>query len=181
MKTFFQLKTIPRKQFTYFQLFFYLQFYATAILSCNCGNEISTVKNNLDYSDIVVSAVVLSKTVTADLNAFAKIEGDTNDYHYKLVKYPLKMVKLKITTLFKGQVSSDTLIIFTAINGAGCGVHFEIGKQYIIYGTNKDPFIRSNKLIRKSLNNNVYWTHSCTRTAPWHIEEETEIIKLTKR
>ena len=165
----------------YLATIFILQFCTTAILSCNCGNEISTVKDNINYSDIVVSGIVLSQTVTADLKAFATVVGDTNDYHYKLTKYPLKIVRLKIVTLFKGQVSSDTLTIITAVNGAGCGVRFEIGKHYIIYGTNKDSFIRSDKLIRKSLNNNVYWTHSCTRTAPWYCDEESEIIKQTKK
>ena len=165
----------------YLAIIFILQFYSTTILSCNCGNEFPTVKDNIKYSDIVVSAVVLSQTVTSDFSSFATIEGDTNDYHYKLTKYPLKIVRLKITTLFKGQVSSDTLTIFTAINGAGCGVRFEIGKQYIIYGTNRDSFIRSDKLFRKSLNNNVYWTHSCTLTALWHKDSEYQIINATKK
>jgi hypothetical protein len=139
------------------------------------------VKGNVEGSNLVVSATVISQTLTADLSNYVIIQGDTADFEYKFFKYPSRVVKLKVTKLFKGQMTSDTLTIITPPNGAACGVHFEIGKQYIIYGTTEDEINRSNNLVRKSANNNIYWTHQCSRTGPWHLDEETEILKLTKK
>lgn len=155
------------------------QLSATTLICCECEGE-STVKSSFEGSDIVVSAVVISQTVTSDLNKFTTIEGDTTIAFYKFFKYPSRVVKLKITNLFKGQVSSDTITIITPPNGAGCGVYFETGKQYIIYGTIIDEVYFTDKFKRKSTNN-TYWTHSCTRTMPWYQNEEDEIIKLTKK
>jgi hypothetical protein len=155
------------------------QLWTTALLCCSCDGE-STVKEGIEGSNLVASATVISQTITTNLQQLAIIQGDTTDFTYKLLKYPSRVVKLKITTLYKGQVSSDTIIIITPPNGASCGVHFEVGKQYIIYGTTQDEVNQSEKNARKSANNTIYWTHSCSRTSPWCKDEEAEIIKLTK-
>jgi len=156
------------------------QLWTTTVFCCSCEGE-STVKESIDGSNIVVSAVVISQTITDDLKQFAIIQGDTTDFMYKLLKYPSRVVKLKTITLYKGQVSSDTITIITPPHGASCGVYFEIGKQYIIYGTTQDEINHSQKFVRKSTNNNIYWTNSCTRTTPSYKDEEAEILKLTKK
>jgi len=150
------------------------------MLCCDCKGE-GTVEGSVASSNIVVSGTVLSITLTADLNNYVDIAGDTTDYHYKLLKYPSKVVKLKITTVFKGLVSSDTITIITPSNGAGCGATFQMNKQYIIYGTSNDQINSSTKFKRQSKNNNVYFTHLCTRTANWNKDEETEIELFTKK
>jgi hypothetical protein len=157
-----------------------LQLWATTLLCCDC-KEPGTVKQSIESSNIVVSGTVISIALTANLNNYIVIQGDTSDNKYKRLKYPSKVVKLKVTTLFKGQITSDTLTIITPSSGAGCGANFELGKQYIIYGTNEDHINYSTNFKCKAKDNNVYWTHLCTRTTSWSKDEETEILSFTKK
>jgi hypothetical protein len=105
------------------------------------------------------------------------VAGDTSDVHYKMSKYASKVVRLKIVTLYKGKTSSDTLTIITPATGAACGLYFENGKDYIIYGMTEE-LSSSPKFKRTALNNNIYYTHTCTGTAMFTKAEEGEIDKL---
>lgn len=157
---------------------FSLYFLTITSWACSCAGK-PDLKKSIEGSAIVVSAVVLSETIEADLQQFSVIEGDTNDIDYKFNNYPSKVVRLKVTKVFKGQVSSDTITVITAPDGAACGVHFQTGKQYIIYG--QAEVNASANAKRKAINNNVYWTHLCTRTGQWKKEEESEIKKLIRK
>ena len=159
--------------------FLFFHFITVTIFACSCAGK-PAVKASVESSAIVVSAVVLSQTITTDLNSVSTIEGDTNNLT-GIYEWPYRIVKLKINTVYKGQVSSDTLVIITATSGASCGVEFETGKQYIIYG--KEQYIVNDKPLfkRKPINNNVYWTSLCSRTCRWNKEEEFAIKKLISK
>jgi len=161
-------------------IFTLLLTWTSKISACTCKGE-STVKGSVDNSELVVSATVISQTVTADLSKYIIIQGDTTNYKYKLYKFSSRVVKLKVNKLFKGQLTSDTLTIITPPNSAGCGVYFEAGKKYIIYGSTTDEVTRSNNLVRQSADKNTYWTNKCTRTNHWCEGEETEILNCTKK
>lgn len=156
---------------------FLFQLSCPDVRGCSCKGT-GTVKKSVEHADLVVSAVVLSQTLTSDLRGVAIIQGDTTDQSYRFFKYPSRVVKLKVVKLFKGEMVSDTLTIITALNGAACGVYFEVGRQYIVYGTSEDELVRSNNLVRVSVDKSVYWTHKCSRTGTWSAEEEQELMDL---
>jgi hypothetical protein len=157
-----------------------LQLWTTILLCCDC-KEPGSVKQSIENSNIVVSGTVSSISLTADLNNYIVIQGDTTDNKYKRLKYSSRVVKLIVTTLFKGQITADTLTIITPSSGASCGANFELGKQYIVYGTNEDHINYSINFKCKAKYNNVYWTNLCTRTTSWDKDEETEILSFTKK
>lgn len=76
-------------------------------------------------------------------------------------KYQL-IIKLETDKFWKG-VSSKEIILSTAINGAGCGVLFEIGKKYLVYADQINGEISA---------------HLCTRTKP--LENNKDIKFLDK-
>ncbi|MBL7902064.1 MAG: hypothetical protein JNK73_08725 [Bacteroidia bacterium] len=150
------------------------------LFGCSCENW-PTVKNNIKSGDIVFSAIVISNTVTNDFGSQVVWIGDTTTFPVKLLRYPSRIVKLKMLTLYSGKASSDTITIITPFNNSGCGVDFQVGKDYIVYATYKDEVNISSKFNRQSKSNSTYFAHSCSRTALWTREEHDEINRLVKK
>lgn len=67
------------------------------------------------------------------------------------------------------------MTIFTGLGVADCGVAFEVGKKYIIYGKNESDFGNYPKAI------NIFWTNKCMRTKDYHKDEIDEIEKYIKK
>ncbi|MGZ4099940.1 MAG: hypothetical protein ACXVNM_13725, partial [Bacteroidia bacterium] len=70
--------------------------------------------------------------------------------------YPMYIIKLKLTKVYKGYSSSDTITIITGPNGASCGLNFDIGKNYIVYGFNDNRTISSKNYSIKTNDNKTY-------------------------
>jgi hypothetical protein len=60
-----------------------------------------------------------------------------------------KQVKVKVIESWKG-IASKNITIYTSIDSASCGVHFESGKEYLIYA---------------HLEDGKYTTYLCSRTS----------------
>src|SRR4051812_38481896 len=100
------------------------------VLGCSCENW-PTVKKSIKSANIVFSGQVISNTVTKDFGDQIIWEGDSTTFPVRLLRYPARVIKLKVLTLYNGNISSDTVTVITPFNGAGCGVDFQIGKDYI--------------------------------------------------
>jgi hypothetical protein len=150
------------------------------LLACSCSGE-SSVKDAAKYSEIVLNGVVLSKTITMDLLTYGvKVVGDPNLslYTSMLAKTPIAVFKIRVLKIYKGKSSADTISVITAASGASCGIPFQIGANYIVYGTTDESLMRSNSFRRSSTNNKTYWTHRCSRTSFYSKDEEKAIISL---
>lgn len=98
----------------------------------------------------------------------------------RLIGHYLTKVLVRVETIFKGQTTNDTLIIYTGLGGGDCGYIFEAGQKYIIYGATKSFF--GSFFKDKNIPNgpNVYWTNICTRTQEYNRAEIVELEKIMK-
>lgn len=142
-------------------------------IACDCIGEV-TVKDAVKSSDIVITGQVLTKEIitvkdTLDMGPYTT----TNSPQYDMTEARYTIL---IVHRHKGKFKSDTLTIITGTSGGDCGFLFEIGKKYIIYGSNE----RDNGFHKpKKLPNNDYWTNSCTRTVLYNEKEFQEIKNNT--
>ena len=110
---------------------------------------------------------------------FVTVQGDTTNSDYKFSKTPYRIAKLKVEKIFKGKQITDTITIITASDGRGCGSEFIVNQAYILHAQIIESLHYSSKYKIKP-KNNVYWTHVCSRTTPWTINEERAIQRLTQ-
>jgi len=140
-----------------------------------------TVAKSLFASDIVFSGEVLSVKISNKYDSLQiQVSGDTNKKQFNWKEIPVKVVMMRVSSIFKGEFITDTLTILTPPYSGSCGVSFQIGKKYIVYGTRTDEIFSGLGIERKALKNNAFWTHQCTRTQEWNMQEIDELIKLTK-
>lgn len=100
--------------------------------------------------------------------------ADTSDRsHFK--EMPVHCYKFLVKKVYKGKVTSDTVNIYTGMNGASCGWRFTLGERYIVYGDRQDYFYRLGYKCPKG--KNIFWTSTCHRTMPF---DEDEIAALKK-
>lgn len=154
------------------------------VFGCSCVGE-STVKGAYKNSDIVVSGQVRSTTDeylpdSASIKEMIALGIPVDKLDKRLNGYYLKKVLIRVDTVFKGQMTSDTLIIFTGVGGGDCGYRFKVGQKYIIYGNTKSYFADFSKNQDFPNGQNVYWTNICTRTQE-HNQTEIKELKKIKR
>lgn len=143
--------------------------------ACRCDGE-STVEVSVKYCAIVFKGNVISKTITSELSPYGvKISGDTTSSFFRWTKNPVAVFKIKADKIYKGISNSDTISVITPANEAGCGFEFQVGQQYIIYGTKNDEVLPGSSLKRFSTNNQTYWTNICHRTTQFFEAEEDDI------
>lgn len=158
-------------------IFIIIAFLLTGFLnksvSCSCIGE-STVKDAVKGSELVVAGQVLSKDIikthdTLDL-------GPNQQKDLPVFTKSEAIYKVLVLTKYKGKIKSDTLTIITGVGGGDCGYEFEVGKKYIIYGSN-EKHIGYGKT--QKLPSNTFTTDICTRTVSYNDKEITEIKKIT--
>jgi hypothetical protein len=72
-------------------------------------------------------------------------------------------------------MSRDTVEIYTGLGGGDCGVRFEIGKEYIVYGKKSTYFGQKNNDFTFPKGKNIFWTDICSRTTLKNSLETTAI------
>ncbi|HZF99857.1 MAG TPA: hypothetical protein VEY71_02595, partial [Chitinophagales bacterium] len=86
-----------------------------------------------------------------------------------------KKVTVKLNTLYKGELRTETVEVITGLGGGDCGFNFEKGKEYVIYADFKTQFSPLGNSTEKYLS-----THTCKRTRLSDKNEIREIQKLRK-
>jgi len=149
--------------------------------ACKCQGE-TTVRVAVQHAEVVVSGRVISRLITANLKPYGiTIVGDTTDWAYHIMKFPVAVYRLKIDKVYKGKSVADTLAVITPANGTGCGVLFKVGKRYIVYATATDEVAHSTMVRRVSTGSRAYWTNACTRTSNWFAEEDKALLALNRK
>lgn len=147
------------------------------LFSCECvGN--STIKGGLNSADIVIRGIVIRNDITSNYDSLEIKTSDSTSW-VNLLKYPIRVVQIKVEETFVGQITKDTISIITNPHEAGCGINFKLGAKFIVYATENDEI--SSQVYRFSENNSTFWTNSCTRTTPWNLKEEKGIQKEIKK
>ena len=149
-----------------------------ALLACRCQGE-SIVSDCVKNSDVVFKGELIVRYLTNNYNSLnvSIEEGAQSNIDTHWQQYKMSVNVFKVDKYYKGKSKSDTIVILTPPNGAACGVRFYPNKKYIVYafGENQLPTpycINDSKAL-----SNIFWTHMCTRTQVWNIQEEIEIEK----
>ena len=139
--------------------------FTTKVYACDCKEE-KSVKEEFKLSKSVISGRVISReeVVVTDKTIEKSTENSRNGR--LIVKYTFL-----ISEKYKGEFSSDTISVYTGIGERDCGVQFEIGENYIVYGI--DGIYNDRIFTNKE---NSLWTINCLRTRKYE-KKEIEQIK----
>jgi len=142
------------------------------ILACSCIGQ-RTVKEEIKHADAVVVGTILSKqfiTLT-----------DSNLINSLFPKLTIARYALLVQDIYKGKITIDTVTIYTGVGGGDCGIVFEIGKKYIVYGKEKTFFGQVNNDFKFPQEKNSFWTYHCLRTTVYNEKEIVKIKRFSKK
>lgn len=147
--------------------------------ACSCRGD-HTVEQNVKYSDAVFTGKVLKRYLTRNYDSL-NIEP-TRRSERKEYDISISINILEVQKVFKGnEFVSDTVVVYTPVNGAACGVYFVVGEKYTVYAQQVSKMAYTfwiPKEVEGTENETTFWTHLCTRTGDWYEEEEQEILKI---
>ena len=175
-------------------LSFFLLFFYSSINACTCTTP--TIEKGFMKSSLVIHGKVLSKTQVSRRslrnpkelaesitrlrerllinNSDSIAEIKVNNFLKGLDSKSITKVDIVVMDFFKNQFQlSDTLSIYTR-GGISCGYSgFEIGKEFIVYGSKSRNVFNSNRLV-------TYWTGLCSRTKNVDKKELKKLRKLAR-
>jgi hypothetical protein len=153
-----------------------------SLLACSCIGK-RTVKEEVKHSDAVVIGTILSnELVTLTDSSFLKMfPNDSTMRNSPMAKMTIARYDLFVTDIYKGKITNDTLTIYTGLGGGDCGIGFEIGKKYIIYGEKETYFGQVNNHFNFPKAKNTFWTYNCLRTTSIRQDEIMEIQKFATK
>jgi len=151
------------------------------LLACSCIGQ-RTVEEEIKHADAVVVGTVLSKQLITltDSTMLKMFPNDTTMLNSSMSKKTIARYDFLVENIYKGKITSDTLTIYTGLGGGDCGIRFEIGKKYIVYGENETYFGQVNNDFKFPKAKNTFWTYNCLRTTSYFQDEITEIEKFSK-
>ena len=151
------------------------------LYACSCIRQ-RAVKEEIKYSDAVVVGKIISKNHITLIDSTAlKMFGNGNtNTKSPLIQTTVAKYELIITSIFKGKFKSDTIEVYTGLGGGDCGIRFEIGKEYIIYGDKETFFGQINNDWPYPKGNNIIWANICSRTTIIGRSKVDEIKKYLK-
>ena len=154
---------------------------SSGIYACSCIGR-HTVKEEIRNSDAVLLGTVISKDLVrlVDSNAI-KMHALEDSPTKGLYETVVAKYQLVLTSKYKGKTSTDTVEIYTGLGNGDCGVRFEIGKNYIIYGSNSTYLGQLNNDTPYPKGKNIFWTNTCSRTTLENQKEIQEIEKHRKK
>ena len=152
------------------------------LFACSCVGQ-RTVEEEVKHADAIVVGTVLSKQLITltDSTMLKMSPNDTIMRNSPMGKMTIARYNLLVHDIYKGKIRSDTLTIYTGLGGGDCGIRFEVGKKYIVYGENETYFGQVNNDFKFPKAKNTFWTYNCLRTTSYFQEEITEIEKYAKR
>jgi hypothetical protein len=154
------------------------------LFACSCLGE-SNVQSGLASSAIVVSGQIISTSLewlpdSTTIKMMAAPGKHVEEVDKRMYGTYLKKVLVKVETIFKGNTTNDTLIIYTGLGHGDCGYNFETGQKYIIYGARESYFSSFFDDLNFPTGPNIFWTDICTRTKELDMTEIIELEKIRK-
>jgi len=152
------------------------------LFACDCIGQ-RTVQDEVKHSDAVIVGIILSKQIVTltDSIILKKFPNDTTMRNLPMRKMTIARYDLLVQDIYKGEITNDTLTIYTGLGGGDCGIRFEIGKKYIVYGENETYFGQVNNDFNFPKETNTFWTYNCLRTTSYFQDEIAEIEQFAKK
>jgi len=149
--------------------------------ACSCIGEWNT-KGSIENADAVFVGTIINKeylTVTPD-DILELYPNDTASQNLS-IKTRIALYHIEIQDVYKGKITGDTATIYTGVSGGDCGIRFEIGKPYIIFGEYESYFRSIRKSFSFSKGENMYWTDICSPTTLYNEKDITDIEQYAKK
>ena len=153
-------------------------------LACSCQDP-GTVQQGLEYSDMVVHGTVLNRSYVTYRATMKQEKGDSLNVVFSNREADLfnseliLKIELEVSKVYKGEMVSDTVVIYTGRSSAACGFSwFTEGEDYIIYGTSVSYAYGLFTYEDGLEQNNTFWTNHCTRTTEYNEQEAKELEGL---
>ncbi len=153
-------------------------------LACSCQDP-GTVEQGFEYSDMVVHGTVLNRSYVTYRETMKWQKGDslneilTDRKNDRFNSELILKIELQLCKSYKGEMVSDTIVIYTGRSSAACGFSwFEEGEDYIIYGTSASytyGFFTYEDGLEKD---GTFWTNHCMRTTEYNVQEAKELEAL---
>lgn len=131
------------------------------IWACSCFGE-SDIKESFDKSDIVFIGKVISIQEVKITQDFAGTESFIDRYYSK--------VTLSIEQLYKGNLESNKVVVFTGVGGGDCGYHFDLDKIYVVYANKWNRIYYNGDKVSP-----YFYTDICQRTTEKIVEEKKKL------
>ena len=134
--------------------------------ACTCLENF-TLREEIENSEFIATGKVISferYTIGYKLAYTHNTDGSLR-IPIEFDRQSLSKYKVLITRIYKGDLNSDTLIILTGEGGGDCGFHFEIDKNYTIFGNRNSYYDLANSKDYQVEGANIVWTNDCTMTA----------------
>ncbi len=153
---------------TFYILIILLTLGFSDVFACSCQGE-STVKGAIKNSDYVIVGEIITKNYIDIPDSVLISQNPTDTFAHNYFPYVHKVSKyeFKVERIFKGNIISDTLMIFTRNGGGACGYRFEIGKTYFGMANNGYDYPKGNSYL---------WTNICMPTSDYY-DSEIDTIK----
>ena len=129
---------------------------SVAFVSRACECEVVDVSTHWRYADVVFKGRVVSVATNAD----------NSSNHKKVV--------LQVSKVYKGTNAESVFTILTPAHGQSCGVGFELGKDYLVFGSKKANL--TIEVSRERLS--TYTTDQCSGTENWSEDYERQLFGL---
>lgn len=152
------------------------------IIACDCIGR-ATVEQEIKKVEAVIVGTIVSKELVTviDSTLLEIFQSEPSIINTGLLNVTIAKYGLNVHNIYKGEISIDTISIYTGLYGGDCGVDFLIGGKYIVYGDNSTFLGQRDGIHKFPSEKNAFWTDICLRTMSFSNEEITEIEKYTKR
>ncbi len=151
-----------------------------AFISSACSCLPKTVREGVRSANIVFTGEVIAKRYVTDSasSKTSKSWDTTSAFDYKGSATISIIFKMKIDKLYKGNYKSDTIEIITSPYESMCGIYLSKQHKIIVYANEiKSSSEETDSSVDKI---RIFTSNSCFRTRAWDINEETEILDITK-
>lgn len=106
---------------------------SATVFACSCNMDPNPPCRSVGSADAIFEGAVLERE---------KIETDNEDY-------TRRRFTVKVKKIYKGSLG-DAVFIYTGNGDSDCGYRFEIGSRYLIYASEYDGRLSTNKCTRTS-------------------------------
>lgn len=150
--------------------------------ACSCIGQ-QTMKEAVKQADVVFVGTMLFKKLVnlSDPISSMPVSGETAGPGTGNDNRTVACYLFLVHTVCKGHITKGIITVFTGLGGGDCGVRFEIGRKYMVFGTKESYLGAQYDKTKYPETDNIFWTNSCTRTTDYNPNEFSELKKYSGR
>ncbi|NOQ74500.1 MAG: hypothetical protein GQ574_20990 [Crocinitomix sp.] len=139
------------------------------VLACSCGTK-DKVKEAIEQAEYVFYGKVIDTSFVRGNHWFETISSDSSEFPQDEMAFESEFLKTTFVIIhsFKGKSTLDTISIYTDESERSCGVAFQPGEIYVVYGESREYIEERNNHswhpLKEPEEMGSIWTHLCTRT-----------------